>query len=92
MHRVAAWSRRHASANNSALNVEKRKGSTKCSCHEWHVTVAAVSGDAVSCKSAPREGGPMLIHIAGHEKKRAPGPCELRALLRDERSRSMHEA
>ena len=48
--------------------------------------VAAFSGDAVSCKIAPREGGPTLIHIAGDEKKKAPGPCELRALLRDEPS------
>jgi hypothetical protein len=47
------------------------------------VIVAAFSGDAVSCKIAPREGGPTLIHIAGDEKKKAPGPCELRALLRD---------
>jgi hypothetical protein len=67
---MAAWSRRHGSANNSALNVEKRKGSGKCSCDDWHVIVAAFSGDAVSCKNALREGGPMLIHIAGHEKKR----------------------
>ena len=31
-------------------------------------------------------------HALPREKKKAPGPCELRALLRDEPSSSMHEA
>jgi hypothetical protein len=45
------------------------KGVCRCSCDDWHVIVAGFSGDAVSCKIAPREGRPILIHSAGHEKK-----------------------
>jgi len=72
---AAAWSRRHASANNSALNVEKRKGSAKCDRDDWHVIAAGFSGDAVSCKSAPREGGLTLITLPETKRK---GPRSLR--------------
>ncbi len=67
------------------LNAKELKGSTKCSCYDWYVIVAAIGGDAVSCNIAPRESRPTLTQ-GGTRKEKAPGPCELRALLRDEPS------
>jgi hypothetical protein len=36
--------------------------------------------------------GSVITRVAAREKKKAPGPCELRALLRDAPSKLMHEA